>query len=456
MLLSGRPAWYDTAGKAKRPLIITICGPTCSGKSVLAHKIISRLNMPWIIVLRMEAFLSEEVIKKIKEAGSGPDRVDRIMQDVDFDLPENYDFNKAAESIEKISRGERVYVEEFRPETLDFAPESQRAVYGADVVILVGSLALEDQRICDMSDIKLFTFNDDDTRLSKRLKRDVNKRGRSVTSVLRQYEKFVKPGTENYVMPLRKRANMIVTETGGDVVVDLIVKNAQQILAERGISHFSVDFEETELPTNVHVLPETNVTKAMQTIIRDRNTSHDDFIFYSDQLCMLLVEQALSLLPHREVKVTTPVGSKFDGTAFNSHICGLSIMRSGSSMEAPLRRVCKNICVGKILITSSPKEGARLIYVNLPPVTGKKVLVLDPMITTGASATMALHVLVDHNVKPSDVYFITHIATVRGLHMLCKHFPEVTVITGIVDKTDLEDQDYLNAGLGYQPERYYV
>ncbi len=65
--------------------------------------------------------------------------------------------------------------------------------------------------------------------------------------------------------------------------------------------------------SGVHVLPRTNQIIGLHSIIRDKNTSREDFIFYSDRLIRLLIEEGLSLLPFKEKTVITPTGSEYKG-----------------------------------------------------------------------------------------------------------------------------------------------
>ncbi len=102
-------------------------------------------------------------------------------------------------------------------------------------------------------------------------------------------------------------------------------------------------------------------------MIRDRNTARADFIFYSNRIIRLLVEEGLNHLPTVQHEITTPVGRPYAGVKFEGQICGVSIMRAGEAMEQGLRDCCRSVRIGKILIqrdedTSKPK----LFYDKLP------------------------------------------------------------------------------------------
>jgi uracil phosphoribosyltransferase len=122
-------------------------------------------------------------------------------------------------------------------------------------------------------------------------------------------------------------------------------------------------------------------------MIRDKNTNRADFIFYSNRIIRLLVEEGLNHLPCVTHEVTTPVGRSYSGLRFEGKICGVSIMRAGESMEQGLRECCRSVRIGKILIqrdeeTAKPK----LYYEKLPEdIADRWVLLLDPMLATGNS-----------------------------------------------------------------------
>lgn len=126
-------------------------------------------------------------------------------------------------------------------------------------------------------------------------------------------------------------------------------------------------------------------------MIRDKNTARADFIFYSNRIIRLLVEEGLNHLPVIGHTITTPLGQSFAGVKFQGKICGVSIMRAGEAMEQGLRDCCRSVRIGKILIqrdedTSKPK----LFYDKLPEdISERWVLLLDPMFATGAQCQLS-------------------------------------------------------------------
>lgn len=171
------------------------------------------------------------------------------------------------------------------------------------------------------------------------------------------------------------------------------------------------------------------------SMIRDKNTGRADFIFYSNRIIRLLVEEGLNHLPVVERTVTTPVGQSYQGVKFEGKICGVSIMRAGESMEQGLRECCRSVRIGKILIqrdeeTAKPK----LYYEKLPEdISDRWVLLLDPMLATGGSALMAVKVLIEKGVPEDHILFLNLIASPEGAANFAEQFPKVRVVTAFVD-----------------------
>jgi uracil phosphoribosyltransferase len=171
-------------------------------------------------------------------------------------------------------------------------------------------------------------------------------------------------------------------------------------------------------------------------MIRDKNTERADFIFYSNRIIRLLVEEGLNHLPVVAHTITTPVGKDYPGVKFQGKICGVSIMRAGESMEQGLRDCCRSVRIGKILIqrdegTCQPK----LFYEKLPTdIADRWVLLLDPMFATGGSAMMAIDVLKAKGVPEDRILFLNIIASPEGVGNFSKKFLKVRVVTAFIDQ----------------------
>ncbi|KAL6050891.1 Uracil phosphoribosyltransferase, synthesizes UMP from uracil [Balamuthia mandrillaris] len=207
---------------------------------------------------------------------------------------------------------------------------------------------------------------------------------------------------------------------------------------------------------NVHVLKETYQIKGLHTIIRNKDTSREDFIFYSDRLIRLLIEEGLSYLPFKEKVVTTPTGEIYKGVEWASGLCGVSIVRAGESMEAGLRAVAKSVRIGKILIQRNEDTAEpQLFYVKLPEdIAERWVLLLDPMLATGGSAIRAIEVLLEKGVKEEKIVFLNLIAAPEGIKALSEAYPRVHIVTTALDEK-LNDVKFIIPGIGDFGDRYF-
>ncbi|EZG78866.1 uracil phosphoribosyltransferase [Gregarina niphandrodes] len=204
--------------------------------------------------------------------------------------------------------------------------------------------------------------------------------------------------------------------------------------------------------------PLTAQKRAIFSIIRDKNTRKDEFVFYADRMTRLLVEEALNQMPFERTTVETPVqDATAPATKFVSKICGVSIVRAGECMEGALRAVCRGCRIGKILIQRDEETlEPNLIYTKLPSdVAERQVLLMDPMLATGGSAIRAIEVLIDqYNVPEDKIVFMNLVAAPEGVHRLCKRFPKVKVVTGVLDDR-LNEKGYIVPGCGDFGDRYF-
>lgn len=134
----------------------------------------------------------------------------------------------------------------------------------------------------------------------------------------------------------------------------------------------------TAFGPNFRILAATDPIRALQTVIRDRETSRSDFVFYADRLIRLVVEEGLNQLPYEEHVITTPTGEAYKGIKFLKGNCGVSVVRSGEAMEQGLRDCCRSIRIGKILVEKDEDtHEARVVYAKFPEdIARRKVLLM--------------------------------------------------------------------------------
>ncbi|KAG9332619.1 hypothetical protein JZ751_014717 [Albula glossodonta] len=209
------------------------------------------------------------------------------------------------------------------------------------------------------------------------------------------------------------------------------------------------------LPQTLSVLESTPQVKGMHTIIsRNKDTSRDEFIFYSKRLMRLLIERALSFLPSQVHVVQTPQGQDYEGRTFHGkRITGVSILRAGETMEPALRAVCKDVRIGKILIQTNQDTGEpELHYLRLPKdISEDHVILMDCTVSTGAAAMMAVRVLLDHDVQEDKILLVSLLMAEMGVHSVAYAFPQVKIITTAVDKK-VNDLFHIIPGIDAPPD----
>ncbi|WP_329203053.1 MULTISPECIES: uracil phosphoribosyltransferase [unclassified Streptomyces] len=207
---------------------------------------------------------------------------------------------------------------------------------------------------------------------------------------------------------------------------------------------------------NVHPLPQTNQLRAMHTIIRDRDASRADFVFYSRRIIRLLLESALDLLPFDKQKVTTPVGETFEGLKFTPDLCAVPVIRAGDSMVDELRALVPNIRVGKILIQrDKTTKLPQYLYQNLPDdIAHRQVLLLEPMLATGGSANAAIGLLLDAGVREENIVFVNFLAAPEGIEAVHAKHPAVKIVTSSVEER-LNENAFMIPGIGDFGDRFF-
>ncbi|GAA6235637.1 uridine-cytidine kinase-like 1 isoform X1 [Lates japonicus] len=450
---AGRPPWYNVTGTTfKEAFVIGLCGGSASGKTTVANKIIEALDVPWVVLLSMDSFY--KVLNKEEQELAA-------KNEYNFDHPDAFDFELLVTVLRKLKKGKSIKVPVY-----DFTSHCRRkewkTVYGANVVIFEGILAFANKELLKLLDMKVFVDTDSDIRLIRRLKRDISQRGRDISGIIKQYNKFVKPAFEQYIEPTVQVADIVVPRGGENfVALDLIVQHVHSQLEKRklrwDISALASAHQGQPLPKTLSVMESTPQVRGMHTIIRNKETNRDEFIFYSKRLMRLLIEHALSFLPLKPVSVETPQGGVYEGKRLSGkRITGVSILRAGETMEQALMAVCKDIRLGKILIQTNHDTGEpELHYLRLPKdISEDYVILMDSTVSTGAAALMAVRVLLDHDVAEDKIFLLSLLMAEMGVHSVAYAFPKVRIITTAVDK-EVNDQFHIIPGIGNFGDRYF-
>lgn len=209
--------------------------------------------------------------------------------------------------------------------------------------------------------------------------------------------------------------------------------------------------EDDPLSANVTVMEATNQLRGINTLIMDPELPREDFIFYFDRLATMLVEKATECAVSFEPrKVATPVpGRTYNGLQPKGEASAVVVLRGGSCLETGLKRVIPDCRIGRVLIqtnfrTTEPELHFYKIANDIAE--HQCVMLLDPQMSSGGAALMAVRVLLDHGVKEDRIVFVTYMAGKMGLNRLMGVYPDIKVIVcRIVDDLELRwvEQRYL-------------
>jgi uridine kinase len=153
-----------------------------------------------------------------------------------FDHPDAFDTEELLSCLENMLHCQPVQIPVYDFKRHRRSSETFRKVNAADVIIMEGILVFHDSRVRDLMNMKIFVDTDADVRLARRIRRDTMERGRDVNGVIEQYAKFVKPAFNDFVLPSKKYADVIIPR-GGDnhVAIDLIVQHIRTKLGQHDL-----------------------------------------------------------------------------------------------------------------------------------------------------------------------------------------------------------------------------
>ena len=201
-------------------LVIGIAGGTGSGKTTLMKNLIQRFAGD-VTVLSHDNYYRRHDELTYEE---------RCL--VNYDEPAALETELMAVHLDRLRHGETILcpVYDF---TVHNRSDETVAIEPRRVIIVEGILIFENEPLRELMDIRIFVDTDADVRLCRRIKRDVNKRGRTLESVLEQYQQTVKPMHEKYVEPSKRFAHIVIPEGGKNMVaLDMVMGRIQRHLKD--------------------------------------------------------------------------------------------------------------------------------------------------------------------------------------------------------------------------------
>ncbi|WP_173916060.1 uridine kinase [Halobacillus sp. Marseille-Q1614] len=206
-----------------KPVVIGVAGGTGSGKTSVTRSIIQRFTDKTLLMIEQDYYYKDQSHLPMEE---------RLK--TNYDHPLAFDNDLLIEHINQLIDQKPIEkpvydykVHTRSDETIHVEPK--------EVIILEGILVLEDERLRDLMDIKVFVDTDADVRIIRRMMRDINERGRTLDSVIDQYINVVRPMHLQFVEPTKRYADIIIPEGGQNhVAIDLMATKIQTVLREKG------------------------------------------------------------------------------------------------------------------------------------------------------------------------------------------------------------------------------
>lgn len=201
------------------PVVIGIAGGTGSGKTTVANVLLERIGENRIALLPHDAYY--------KDLSSLPDNQRR---NINFDHPDSLDTPLLIEHIKLLKSGNQVKIPVY-----DFKTHSRTDKYTLvspqSIIIVEGILIFSEKDLRDHFNVKIFVDTDSDIRFIRRLKRDIEERGRDTENVIDQYLKTVRPMHLQFVVPSKRYADVVIPEGGfNTVALDMVTARLEKLL----------------------------------------------------------------------------------------------------------------------------------------------------------------------------------------------------------------------------------
>ncbi|HMJ25120.1 MAG TPA: uridine kinase [Pyrinomonadaceae bacterium] len=201
-------------------MIIGICGGTGSGKTTVANRILQSVSAAEVVFIQQDLYY-----RNLKDMPLD------YRNAANFDHPDAIDNELLANHLKKLNAGEPVELPIYDFRTHSRLPDTT-PIEAKPIVIVEGILIFAEARLREQMDIKVFVDTPDDIRFIRRLRRDIAERGRTLDSVIEQYEATVRPMHMQFIEPSKRFADVIIPEGGHNLVsIDLISGKIREKLA---------------------------------------------------------------------------------------------------------------------------------------------------------------------------------------------------------------------------------
>lgn len=203
----------------KSTIIIGISGASASGKSLLANTIVSELGSDQVVVISEDSYYKDHSNIPFEERAK-----------INYDHPDSMDHELLFHHLQQLQQGKSIDVPIYNHSQHIREKETRRIGQHA-IIVLEGILLFVEPNLRELMDIRIFMETALDICLIRRLKRDIKDRGRSLDSVLKQYEETVRPMYLQFIDPSKRYADLIVPRGGGNrIAIDMIKAKMRELL----------------------------------------------------------------------------------------------------------------------------------------------------------------------------------------------------------------------------------
>jgi uridine kinase len=205
----------------KNTIIIGISGASASGKSLLSNTIVNELGSNQVVVISEDSYYKDHSGIPFEERAN-----------INYDHPNSLDHELLFEHLMQLQEGKSVQVPVYN-HSLHIREKETRTIGNHAIIVLEGILLFVEQKLRELMDIRIFMETALDICLIRRLKRDVKERGRTLDSVLKQYEETVRPMFLQFIEPSKRYADIIVPRGGGNrIAIDMIKAKMRELLGD--------------------------------------------------------------------------------------------------------------------------------------------------------------------------------------------------------------------------------
>ena len=210
----------NTDSAREKPFVIGVAGGTCSGKTTVTERLEDVVGADRLAVIKQDSYYIRRDHQTFDERAAA-----------NYDHPDAFDWDLTNDQLGRLILGETVQVPVY-----DY-PNHNRSdqvmvVKSAPIIVFEGILALYDENLRDLFDLKVFVDTDADIRFIRRLQRDVVTRGRTPESIINQYLTTVRPSHLQFIEPSKRHADVIFPEGGhNDAAFDVLLARVRELLA---------------------------------------------------------------------------------------------------------------------------------------------------------------------------------------------------------------------------------